>query len=251
MKITLSIIFMLVLTNINAQSIITQGKITFEEKLNMHKSMEDWSGGNSWAEEMKKRMPKYKLKNYDLLFNASASYYIKSKVQPEQDLKAFGFMQQDNPNDAIYKNLDSGSIIMEKQVFESKMLITDSLPKANWKLTNEFRKIADYNCRKATTIIMDSLYVIAFYTDAITCNSGPNTLNGLPGMIMGIVVPRLHLNVFATKVEPMADITDKIIVPAKGKKETFNSAGNKLGEAVKDWGRGGNAKARILWSMLL
>ena len=46
-----------------------------------------------------------------------------------------------------------------------------------------------------------STYVIAFYANEIPIDGGPESINGLPGMILGLVVPSQHLSYFATKVE--------------------------------------------------
>ncbi len=83
----------------------------------------------------------------------------------------------------------------------------------------EIRQIAGYECRKALTIINDSVYVVAFYTDKILLKGGPEGFNGLPGMIMGMAIPRLQTTWFATKVEPTPFDPKELQVPA-GKKST-------------------------------
>ena len=60
--------------------------------------------------------------------------------------------------------------------------------------------IAGFNCRKAVTKIFDSVYVFAFYTDEIIISGGPCSINGLPGMILGVTIPRLYTSWIATKV---------------------------------------------------
>ena len=49
-------------------------------------------------------------------------------------------------------------------------------------------------------MVMDSIVVIAFYTDEILTSGGPESFNGLPGMIMGLAIPRLHTTWYATKL---------------------------------------------------
>jgi GLPGLI family protein len=49
--------------------------------------------------------------------------------------------------------------------------VEDSIPNIQWKITNEHREIAGYNCRKAVGKIMDDVYGI--YTDDITISGGP------------------------------------------------------------------------------
>jgi GLPGLI family protein len=37
---------------------------------------------------------------------------------------------------------------MQKQIAGTNFVIADSIPKIEWKITNENREIAGYNCRK-------------------------------------------------------------------------------------------------------
>jgi GLPGLI family protein len=48
--------------------------------------------------------------------------------------------------------------------------------------------IAGFNCRRANAMIMDSIYVVAFYTDEILTTGGPESFSGLPGMILGVAL---------------------------------------------------------------
>ena len=81
------------------------------------------------------------------------------------------------------------------------MYIQDSIMPVKWKITNEYREIAGYSCRRANGVVLDSVYVVAFYTDQIPTSAGPGTVHGLPGMILGLVVPEQHYNIYATKVD--------------------------------------------------
>jgi GLPGLI family protein len=47
---------------------------------------------------------------------------------------------------------------------------------------------------------MDSIYVVAFYSDQIVVRGGPESFWGLPGMIMGVVLPHEYTTWYATKV---------------------------------------------------
>ncbi len=86
-------------------------------------------------------------------------------------------------------------------MFEETFLIEDSLLKIKWKLTPDTRTIAGYECRKAVGILSDTITLFTFYTDELMITGGPEGIHGLPGMILGIGIPRLHTTWFATKVE--------------------------------------------------
>jgi GLPGLI family protein len=92
--------------------------------------------------------------------------------------------------------------------------------KLDWKLVpNETREIAGFNCRKAQAVIFDSVYVFAFYTDEITVSGGPMGIHGLPGMILGITIPRMFTSWIATKLQVNGVKTNIIVPPTKGKKK--------------------------------
>jgi GLPGLI family protein len=114
--------------------------------------------------------------------------------------------------------------------------VKDSTRKINWKVTNEIRNIAGYDCRRANALIMDSIYVVAFYTDEIPVSGGPESFTGLPGMILGVALPYEHTTWFATSVvdQPMTD--DKLRAPTKGKPLNNASLISTLKSALKNWG---------------
>ena len=84
---------------------------------------------------------------------------------------------------------------------------------------------------------MDSIYVVAFYTDEIVTSGGPESFCGLPGMILGVALPHQHVTWFATKLidDPLKPADFKI--PTKGKVATNTSLKETLKESLKDWGK--------------
>ena len=77
--------------------------------------------------------------------------------------------------------------------------------------------------------------VFAFYTDELVISGGPESFHGLPGMILGIGIPRLHTTWFATRVEENAIAIENIIPAIKGKKVDRKAMYLKLQEVMKDW----------------
>lgn len=229
-----------------SQQLVLQGAVTYERKENMHKMFEG-DNDNSWAEAMKKTLPKYRVDLFTLSFNPHKSVYL--VTQEHEGMGATNFWRVAYKN-TVQVDFDQKSIVDEKNVYERDYLITDSLPQVKWKLTGEYREIAGYNCRKASTIIMDSVYVIAFYTDAIPVSGGPELFNGLPGMIMGVVVPRMNITLFATKVETQLP-DPKVFLVKPGKKSKvvkFTQFKEELLKEMKDWGKDG---MKIFWKAML
>lgn len=100
----------------------------------------------------------------------------------------------------LYQDLKKGQLTSKFDIAGSTILIQDSLLDVKWKITNEYREIAGYECRRANGVTLDSVYVVAFYTDQIPVSAGPGAVHGLPGMILGLVIPEQHYNIYATKV---------------------------------------------------
>ena len=125
---------------------------------------------------------------------------------------------------------------MQKNVWGSGFNVEDSIPALQWKLIpNENRIIAGFNCRKAVAKMFDSVYVFAFYTDEITISGGPCSINGLPGMILGITIPRLFTSWIATKVI-VNGVNESMIKPVSVKKNySMKSLRSTLDERTKDW----------------
>ena len=56
-----------------AQQLVLSGKITYERKENMHKQFEE--NDNSWSEQMRNNTPKYRIDQFQLVFNSKKSLY--------------------------------------------------------------------------------------------------------------------------------------------------------------------------------
>jgi len=117
----------------------------------------------------------------------------------------------------VYSDLEKGMAVSEKEVYGDKVLLTDSTRKINWKITDETRDIAGYPCRRANALILDSIYVVAFYTDKIPVSGGPELFSGLPGMILMVALPHENVIWTATKVADVAVPPTQIVPPKKGK----------------------------------
>lgn len=218
---------------------ISKGKIEFERRTNVWADLK-----GSFADQIKKVTPQYQSYFFNYEFDDDKSIYQPGR---ESDAKPGFFGSPANDND-VYSDYSKGTTIAHKNVFEKSFLIEDSLRHATWKITNDFREIAGFNCRRATTIIMDSVFVVAFYTDEITIPGGPESFNGLPGMILGLVINRLHTTWYATKVD-VTDVNLKDIIPPKsGKKATNAQIMETLKKSLSDWG---DYASKYIWAIMI
>lgn len=215
-----------------AQSvIIDQAKIEFERTVNIWANLPE----GDFAAQMKKNLPQYQSSFFTFESDGKKSIY--SPVPNKDADTRRGFMMASPASDNIvYSNFENKTTVSQKNVFEKTYLIDDSLRNAQWKITNDFREIAGFNCRRATTIIMDSVFVVAFYTDEIMIPGGPESFNGLPGMIMGLVINRLHTTWYATKVSVTGVNTAAILAPkGKGEKITRNKLADLLRKSITNF----------------
>ncbi len=220
------------------QNLVLSGIITFERKENMHKY---FSEENSWNEARLKQMPKYKTDIFQLSFNTRQTLY---KISQEDENPMFMWMKVAAAN-SVKMDLEHQKIIAEKTIYEKNYHIEDSIPVYQWKILGEYRTIAGYSCRKASTILMDSVYAIAFYTDEIPVSGGPESFSGLPGMILGIVLPRLNMTYFATKVETqLLPETAFNMEKNKLKRTHYKDFKDELYKAINDWGEYAN---KVIW----
>ena len=219
---------------------ISKGKIEFERRTNQWAELK-----GSFAEQMKKVIPEYQSLFFNYEFDGNKAIYQPGR---EPDTKANSFFGSPANDNEVYSDYTSKKYIAHKNVFEKSFLIEDSLRNAKWKITNDFREIAGFNCRRATTIIMDTVFVVAFYTDEIMVSGGPESFNGLPGMILGLVINRLHTTWYATKVE-VNSVNDQDITPPKeGKKATNTEVLEILKKSLSDWGEYAN---RYIWAIMI
>lgn len=227
--------------NVKAQTqFITAGKIEFEKRTNQHSLLEDES---MWDEMMKKNLPKFAVTYFDLYFDEEKSLY-KTGRDPDNRMIHWGLSYISN---TVYKDLKHETFVNQKNIFGSDFLISDSIQQIEWKITNEPRTIAGFECRKAVGRIFDSIVVIAFYTDEILPSSGPESFGGLPGMILGLAIPRMHTTWYATKLE-VREITPKeIVIPKSGKKFNEKQFKSEMQYIIKerDWLK------KMQWQMLI
>lgn len=210
---------------------LTQARIEYEKRINLYAQLDDIED-QAWRDLMKKTTPQFKTTYFDLSFNGNKTLY-----QPGRDNSDNNRMWQGPAEDnTIYTDLNTHMSTSRKNVFEQGFLIQDTARTIQWKITDETRNIAGFECRRANALIMDSVYIVAFYTESIPVSGGPESFTGLPGMILGVAIPHEHITWFATKVytETIPEATLK--PPTKGKKTSNENLLSTLTDRFKDWG---------------
>ena len=170
-----------------AQDFITHGKIEFEIKHNNKRMIGDQHPGIDLS-----TISDDDLSYRDLTFSGNQLLYSAAHR---------GATKMVISESALYTNLDTRQTVAKHYFMMDQYLMEDSIHTIKWKLDNEVRKIAGFECRKAVGRFHDSVYVVAFYCPEIISQGGPEFFTGLPGMILGLAIPRLYTTWFATKVE--------------------------------------------------
>ena len=223
-----------------SQVFINKGIVEYEVKVNNHKSM----GEGMWSDMMRDKLPKISTSYYQLTFNNDKSLYQFSR----KDLASKMPWGGDDEDNIWYNDYVNDKYVQQKSIFGDTYILSDSLLHIKWKMTNENREIAGFNCRKAVGVIFDSVYVFAFYTDEITASGGPLSLHGLPGLILGITIPRMYTSWVATKVQVNEVDEKKIIAPKKGKQQKAGDLKETIIKRTKDWGSYGQ---QAVWNIFL
>ena len=212
-----------------AQLFIDKAVIEFEVKTNVKKTM----GSGQWADMLKENMPQFKTGYYQYSFSGNKSIYKFNRW--DEGPKVPEFMRRDDEQQIYFFDYNTNKTYQQKAIVGSNFFLEDSISKIDWRLTNESRVIAGFNCRKAIGKIMDSVYVFAFYTDEILIPGGPCTINGLPGMILGVTIPRMYISFIATKLT-ISNVIEDEIKPVTAKKFSSKAALKTLiTERSKEW----------------
>lgn len=229
--------------------LITSGIIEFEKTVNMY-AVTKQEIGNHPSDEMitrfdnfKKTQPQFKKLTSTLNFSIDRSLYTPNLASDNNvNLANNPVAKQFNVN---FMDFTTGMSTIQKDIYGSQYLVKDTTRKIKWKITGETRDIAGYTCRRANGIIMDSIYVVAFYTDKIRVSSGPESFNGLPGMILGVAVPHENITWYATKVTDVTVPPATIVAPKKGKIVTNEQLKKELKEEMRTWGAAGPYEMKI------
>ena len=244
--------FLLILLTIcclgaNGQQYISAGSIEYEVKTNVHRQMEK----SEWFERFKDQVPKFTTNYYKYSFADNKSIY---KFSRKGDTKQnpFSFFGR-SEDESIWYNDNTNHTYANLSVIDDYIITSGDQKKILWKIDpDDQRVIAGFNCRKAQTILFDSVYIFVYYTDEINISGGPMGLHGLPGMILGVTVPRMFTSWVATGVKLETIDPSSLKPPTKGKKKTEEEIKKAIGDLAKSWGSESKSWLdQLLWRTFL
>jgi len=251
--IILTLLFISISASLFAQNarFITEGSIVFDRSINMYGLLDKRMAKNDNGfkaqiiEGFKKSQPQFKILKSTLYFAKNKTFF-KPAEDNSPPIPMFGQTPEFSQINTIFSDLTTHDQVTQKSAFEDVFLIKDKTRKIKWKITTETREIAGYSCRRANAIILDSIYVVAFYTEQIPVSGGPESFGGLPGMILGVALPHENVTWFAKSVNDKT-IDSKIITPpAKGKATDIKGLEAILIPALKNyWGNDSNSILKV------
>ena len=141
---------------INAQNF--QGMAVYESKTSTSDMTSNFRGNREITPEMQKqieeRMKAMFEKTFVLTFDKNASTYVEEeKIEAAGQQGGFRMMSSMRGGGGThYKNVKEKIFSVDKEFAGKEFLVQDSLPKLDWKLSGETKKIGNYMCFKATAV---------------------------------------------------------------------------------------------------
>jgi GLPGLI family protein len=253
---------LLVSTMLTAQQ--KEGKVIYERTMQLQIKMED----NNQLERM---LPKTSKDKFELSFGNNKS--LLKHVDDEEnndEMSGNGMhirMVGPGQDDIIFYNFESGKKTEQREMFDKKFIVGDTISKLNWKLTGETQTILGHICQKATAQrtgkrmqmniengkmerkeVEDTSNIVAWFTTDIPVFAGPEVQGQLPGLILALDINDGRMIYKAIEISPKVDLAS-IKEPTKGKKVTpdeFIKERNKMLEEMQKNNReGGNRVIRI------
>lgn len=206
-KKTISIVILL-LGFFQVHSQIHSGVIQYERRINLlkrypeMKMMLERRGGSTIKTDL-----------FSLYFTDSSTFFVPALDVPQE--RGMGWFTTTN---SYQENLKTKERLMKLDFLGNFLYVEDSIKSNPWKFTDNKRKIAGYNCRKAVWQKNDSTRIYAWYTEAIYPTCGPDGISGLPGAILGLATEDGSLVYFAQSIESKEINLDNLTPLFKRKK---------------------------------
>lgn len=182
--------------------IIEAGTVIYEYKINQYERSKKLLGPESVAEKYRDfiyslEQNRFVLREYKLSFDRNGSLF---QLMNNKGTTNYLDFLLGIPTTSVYRDSNVDSLRMTKETGEDTYNLKDAIVPINWKFTTERMDILGYECRRANAIVLDSIYVVAFYCPNINVSAGPSIFGGLSGLILGVSLPYDNINIFATEV---------------------------------------------------
>ena len=242
------------------------GTVNYQEVEQLHMEISD-------DQEMSRVLPKSHTDHFVLLFGNNQSVWkpveesdATSEVDGEGEGMHIRFMVA-GQSDITFCDFTREQKIEQREIFDKKYIVTDSIRKLTWKLTGKTKTILNHLCQQAVAQkagksmqmninngvmdkkeVPDTSTITAWFTMDIPVSAGPEYPGELPGLILELDMNNGNRVYTATGISGNVD-PSQIKAPEKGKKLTpaqFATEREKLMEEMqKNSGEGGERKGII------
>jgi len=222
----------------------TEGVITFETKVNMHRRIPPE------REAMKAMIPEYRTTKDQLFFRSSESLYKPVIEDSEEDMSSTtthggGGMvfRMQAPNSETWLNRDTQERVVQQEFQGKQYLIEDTLKMSPWKFGTEVKTIQGYECKQAyytdESRPGQKMEVTAWYTDQIGSFLGPDRFQSLPGAVLAVDINAGERVIVAQKIELRSLKRNELKKPSDGEKTTSAAFRKMVDEQMKKMGASG------------
>jgi GLPGLI family protein len=233
------IILAALLISFFTQAQVKEGKIIYERVMQLPTRMLNVDPA------IAAQMPKARTDQYELLFgnNQSLLQFLPNINNEDQTTFSGGggtvvMRFAGGTNDVVFHNFTNQTRIDQREVFDRSFLVSDSIRKLNWKLTEETKTILGYKVQKATSTRIgtrprmtmengqmkredfpDTAKITVWFTTDIPVPTGPDFQGQLPGAILEADIDNGQTVYRAIDVSNKVSL-NKIKEPKDGKKLT-------------------------------
>jgi GLPGLI family protein len=238
-----------------------EGKIVYERTMQLQIHVND---NNDAVAQM---LPKTRTDKFELTFGNNQSLWKHAEEEMEANEFSGNGMQINvvgpGQNDIIFHDFTKGRRVEQREMFDKKFIVEDSIRKLNWKLSGETQTLLNHICQKAVAQrtgkrmqmtmdngkmerkeIDDTSTLVAWFATDIPVPAGPEVQGQLPGLILALDMNNGRMVYKAIEISPKFDLAS-VKEPSKGKKVTpdeFTNERNKMLDEMQRnmQGNGGN-----------
>ena len=225
MKFLLNSVLFSITFNTQVLAQIKAAKINYERKTNLEKKY----ANSEWMSDYLEEVGKTKIDFFELYYNDTASAFYPVENEIREDL------WWTTEKNTVWQNLKQNKIYAKRSIWDEEVFICDSLHFRKWKITDVKRKICGFNCRMALWKADSAHAFYAWFAPDLICSTGPESYNGLPGVILGLAKEDGSVTYFATSVSILNPEKEKLIHPTK--KIKYKSTAELKEEIFKTNGR--------------
>lgn len=224
------------------------------------------------AEQYKAMVPEFQVTKMELLYNGTQSLFHPVPREDEEDQMPQPGGEGRTMNIRIggmdaetFRDYEKEQIVEGRELGPKKYIIEDTLRGLKWKLEEDTMSILGYLCHKATTSMPARMrrpgfvpggdtthaapppqqQVVAWYTNQVESQAGPDNLFGLPGLILKANMNQGSLVYTALSVEPAG--AEMVKAPSNGKKITRAEFRKMMDEQFKGMGGpGGGPQIQVI-----